>query len=95
MLLRVDDCKGGRQVYAVRVVMVTDNEIQADGPRVERFVRGADAAINSNDQFHAVCFEGIQRILVETVAFIESIRDVAAHVCRRALREPAPEARWR
>ena len=62
MLFGVDDCKGGGQVFAIRVMMVGDNEVQPDGLRVKRFSRGADATIHGDDQFYAIRFERIQSI---------------------------------
>src|ERR1044071_17988 len=61
-------------------MMVADNKIQADGPGVECFLGGTDPAIYSDDQFHAIRFEGIKSIFVEAVAFIKSVRDIAAHI---------------
>src|SRR5437867_1347877 len=86
MLFGVDNCKGGGQVFTVGVVMVTDNEIQADGPCVKRFLRGSDSAIHRDDQFHTIRFEEIQCFLIEIVSLIESIRDVTAHVCTECLK---------
>src|SRR5215212_10930434 len=61
-------------------MMVADNEVQADGLRVECFLGGTDPAIYSDDQFHAIRFEGIQSIFVEAIAFIKSVRNIAAHI---------------
>ena len=72
---------GRRQVSFCGVVMVADNEIQADGARVKRFIGRANAAVHGDDQFDAVCFEFIQCVVVETVAFFKTIWNVAAHIC--------------
>jgi len=80
VLFRVNHCKGGRQIFTVRVVMVADNEVQANGPRMKRFVWGTDPTVHGDDQSHAICLEGIQRILVEAISLIESIRDITAHI---------------
>lgn len=47
---------------------------------MKRLVREQDAAIHSDDEFDAIRFLKIQRVGIETIAFIEPIWDVAAHV---------------
>src|SRR5258705_7771661 len=68
------------------MVMVADNEVQADGLRVKRFVRGTDATIHGDDKFYSVRFERVQRLYIEAISFIEAIRDVAAHISSQCLK---------
>ena len=79
MLFGVDNCEGRWDALFGRVVVVADNEIQAEGLGVKRFIVRADAAIHGDDQLYAVRFEIIQRVVIKAVAFVESIRDVALY----------------
>ena len=63
------------------MVMIADDEIQADILCIKRLVKRAYTAIYRDDQFNAGCFKVVQRLVIKAIAFVEAMRNVASHVC--------------
>ncbi len=71
----MDDCGGLRQ-RGRKLVMVGDDQFQAEFRGNGGFGDGRDAAINGDDDFRPRGGELTQSFVVEAVAFFEPARDV-------------------
>ena len=98
LLLGIDHRQSGRQeVAAVGVeldrVVIGDDHVQAERVSVRHLDRRADAAVHSNDQPCACRGDPVQRVVVETVAFIHAVGDVGADVRAERGQTPGPAKR--
>ena len=85
--LRIDDRARIRQL-GVRLVMVGDDQIDAELTRPARRLRRADAAVDRDDQLHAFGVQAIDRAGLQAVAvgqpFGNEMADVGAEQLERA-----------
>ena len=71
--LRVDDRQRRRQL-GVRLVVVGDDQIDAELARAPRRVGAADAAIDRDDERHAVGVQPLDRRRLQAVAVVAAAR---------------------
>ncbi len=61
-------------------MMIADDQIESDSLRVIGFGQGSDSTIHRHCQFHTLRLQFVERVGVESVAFVESVGDVFTHV---------------
>ena len=90
MALGVDDGERRRQL-GVRLVMVGDDQIDAELARAPRRVGAADAAVDRDDQRDAVGVQPIDRRRLQAVAVLQplgdEVDDVGAEQFERAAQD--------
>ncbi|MBV6467223.1 MAG: hypothetical protein PGMFKBFP_02566 [Anaerolineales bacterium] len=61
-------------------VMVRDDEVQPEVTRVAGFFGRADSAVHADDESNPVRVEFVERVVVQSVAFLEAVGDVLVDV---------------
>src|SRR5438046_5597635 len=83
---RMHEHVGGRKL-ALRLVMVRDDQLQAEPARLLGLGNAADAAIDRDDHLNAVVRELLQRFAVEAIALFEPVRYVVLDARAQQLKE--------
>ena len=86
-LLRVDDGQRRRQLV-LGLVVVGDDQVDAELARAPRGVHAADAAVHRDDQAHAVGVQPLDGRHLQPVPVAQAARGGSARRCRRATRSP-------
>ena len=88
MPARVDDRDRDRQLR-VGLVMIRDDEIDAQLARAPGRFDTADAAIDRDDERHAVGVQTLERLGLQTIAVLQPIRDEVDDVGAEQLQRAA------
>ena len=78
--MRVDNGAGVRQL-CLALVMVGDDQVDAQLPAQGRFFYGGDAAVDRDDEPHMLRVQPGNGVAVQAVALFQTAGDVVAAVC--------------
>ena len=67
--------------------MVTDNDIDSLAAGILHFLDGLDAAVQRNNQVHAIVGRPVQGLVREAVAFVVAVRDIERELLGEILEE--------
>ena len=90
--LRVDDCERRRQL-AVRLVVVGDDQIDAELAGAPRRLGATDAAVHRDDHRHAVGVEPVDRRGLQPVTVLQPLGNEVDYVAAEELERPAEDHR--
>ena len=83
LAVRIDK-RGGLRQLGFALVVVGDDQIDAELPAKRCLVIGRDAAVDRDDQLYTLLFERIDGDGVQPVALFEPGRDIAGHLAALA-----------
>ena len=92
LAVRVDDGNGAGQFAAgVGRVVIRDNHVYAGFPRVFHFFHALNAAVRRDDEFYAVVFGLLDKLLAHVVAVAPAMRHEHVHIRAQTAQHPRPQ----